>query len=357
MHLVSGMDKQLFDVSICDLGDLSHKFREMAETGGVRVFSVPQGGMLDLGCLFGLSRLIGRFKPHIVNTFLFTSDLYGRIAAVARGVPVIISSLRNVDVWKKGHHRLLDRILAKKTASFTANADAVRQHLAATLNVDQGKVAVIYNGVDARRFSHVEPPTGLREQLRIGRDKKVLLTIARFVPQKDHRTLIEAAGLVLQKRSDVLFLLISESGNLGDVLTGTIGRAGLMDYFRIFGFQEKIEDFYHVADVSVLTSLYEGCSNFILESMACGLPIVATRVGGNPELIQDGGTGFLVSPKSPRETAEKILHLLDNPSHAREFGERAAKRVRESFTVERMVRGYQELYVRLYRAWEAERKT
>ncbi len=346
--LAQGIDKARFDMSVCSLGDLSTGFAETLASLGVRSFSIPQHGFFDIRCVIGLVTTLGRLRPHIVQTALFTSDLYGRLAAVLQGSPAIVTSVRNIDMWKKGRHRVLDRMLEKRTSRFTANAVAIKEHLKRAYGIEDRKIAVIYNGIDSARFARRSPSRSLYGELGIEREKKVFLTIARFVPQKDHFTLIEAAKIVLRSRKDAAFVLISESGPLGSAIRDAIDRAGAKGSFKIVNYRDDVADFYNCAYASVLTSLYEGCSNFILESMACGLPVVATRVGGNPELVDDEKTGFLVAPRDPRAAAGKMLRLLDDPASARCFGEEARKKVESNFAVETMVRGYERLYELIY---------
>ena len=345
LYLSLGLDKNAYEVSVCNLGVSSQDFIESASKGGVKVFSLCQKGFADLRCLLNLSRFIAREKPDILNTFLFTSDSYGRIAGILNKVPVIIASIRNVDVWKKKRHIFLDRALKAKTSHFTANARAVKEYIIKTTHVNAGRVTVIYNGVDTQRFTD-KPESGMLRSSLGAEDKKIILNVVRFEPEKNHLSLLEASRAILNKRSDTLFVLAGE-GSIKKKIISEIKKQGLKEYFRILSAASHIESLYGIADVSVLTSLYEGCPNFILESMACGVPVVATSVGGVPELVEDAKTGFLVPVNDAPALAEKILYLLDNEAHRRQLGEEARKKALSGFSLNQMVSGYHNLYQEL----------
>jgi len=344
------LDKSIFDVSICSLGLLMDNYKDSLEAEGIKVFSCPQKGFLDLRCLKNLFFLLKKLNPDIVETILFTADTYGRITAILKKIPIIITSVRNLDIWKKKHHIFVDKILAKKTTHFVVNAKIIGEYIIKKLNIKSDKISVIYNGVDIERFQKRPPPLDLYKKLNIEKDKKIIINVGRFSPQKDHDTLIKAVDIILRKRKDVILILISE-GMKESKFPQLIKEMGLYPYIKIQQPTENIQEFYNLSNVAVLTSLYEGCSNFILESMASQLPVVATSVGGNTELVVDEKTGFLVPPKEPQKIAQKLLFLLDNPDIAQRFGYEARRIIEENFHIQKTLKEYQNLYISLYKKY------
>jgi len=343
--LAKNLDKNIFEINVCNLHSGSDTLVKELEKSSVKVFTIPQAGFFDVPCLLKLISLIRALRPDIVNTFLYTAEFYGRLAAALGEKTIIIDSVRNIDLWKKRRNVLADRILNRHTRHFTANCYAVKEYLLKKYNLKEEKVSVIYNGIWPQGPVNEGPP--LPDIPGIGTEKKVILTIARFSRQKDLGTLVEAAKLILKKRSDVVFLLIGQ-GETRKEIQGQIINSGFKDHFILWEDTKQPRSFYKIAYLGLLTSLYEGLSNFILEAMACGLPVIATRVGGNPELVVDGQTGFLIPEQDPGRAAEKTLFLLDNPQVAREFGRQAKKRAEENFSAAAMVDQYQDLYRKLY---------
>ena len=394
VQLIEKSDKDIFDISICILDSRYTELLGRIKKASVRLYIIPQGGFFDPLCLLRLCMLVRSLCPDIINTFLYTAEFYGRLAGVFQGTNIIINSVRNIDLWKKRRNILADRFLEKHTEHFTANSRAVKDYLLRKYNIREDKISVIYNGVELNRFNPSAENHGLKfgdecfsasgggfdsiEQysegdfdrkqkgipgfspvgstkdgfnserlLDIVPARKIILNIARFSPQKDHNTLINAAKIILQKRQDVFFILIGRGESKSAART-CIEKAGMKNFFLLLDETRKPQYFYGIAYLSLLTSLYEGFNNFLLESMSCGLPVVATSVGGNPELVIDGKTGFLVPSENPGEAAEKVLFLLDNPDTARQFAVEARKSVEEKFTIEKMTDKYRDLYMGLY---------
>jgi glycosyltransferase involved in cell wall biosynthesis len=347
VYLALGIDKKAFEVYLCSLGDFPSEYLKVIQNAGIGSFNLYQKGLIDVRCLNRLTRLVGELRPHIVNTFLFTSDTYGRLSAILGKVPIIVTSVRNIDLWKKSRHLFVDRILEKRTTHFTANAGVIKRYLEEKLHIAPDKISVIYNGIDSEKFRKFQPAQNIYTDLNIREGNKIILSICRFWPQKDHITLIEALKIVLKNRSDVEVILVGE-GPLRDRILRIVEQSGLRERFRVLDCRYNVVELYNVSTLSLLTSLYEGCSNFILESMACELPVVATSAGGNSELVVEGKTGFLANPQDYEKIAEQILYLLDNPQVALEFGRAARKKIEEGFSLKTMVEAYEKLYQGLY---------
>lgn len=355
VELAVRLNRQEFDVSLCSLSERHLYLKKQLDESGIRNFAIEQGGKFDFVCLRRLYKLIKQERPHIVNTFLFTSDLYGRLAARLAGVPAVISSQRNMDFWKKFHHLLADRLLAGATDLFVANARAVRDFVQQRFRVPASKVRVVYNGLDTGKFKPGPGNAEILSRIGIPENAKVIGMIAHFAPRKDHEMFLKAAARLKGRYPDLYFLLLGDDGALKARAENTAKALGIYSSVRFLpsaaregGFENT--DILPLLDVSVLFSHYEGCANVILESMACAKPVVVSRVGGNPEIIQEGETGFLVDPVNPEEAVERIAYILDNPGFAYSMGNSACAFVREVFCFEKMTSSMESIYKELLRA-------
>ena len=212
-------------------------------------------------------------------------------------------------------------------------------------NVDQSKLVLIYNGVATSPFeTALSRRKSLRRKYGIRDDEQVLVTVANLIPYKGHFDLILAAREVCNRFPRVQFLLAGEDRGIQDGLERKVRELGLQRSVRFLGRRDDIPGLLAAGDISVLPSHEEGFSNVILESMAAGLPVVATDVGGNGEAVQDGVTGWLTPPGDPSALAEKIIDLLEDPVRARAWGRAGRERIGRMFTVERMVEAHLQLY-------------
>jgi len=349
VELATRLNRQEFDVSVCSLSNRYLFLKKQLDKAGIRNFAIDQNGKFDFVCLRGLYKLVKQEKPHIVNTFLFTADLYGRVIARLAGVPVVISSQRNMDLWKKPHHILADRLLAGSTDLFVANALAVGDFVHKKFNVPDSKIRVVYNGLDSEKFKPGPKNPQVLSRIGIPGDAKVMGMIAHFAPRKDHEMFLKVAAKLKERYPGLYFVLLGDDGALKAQAENMARALGLSSSVRFLssaaqdgGFENT--DILPLLEVSVLFSHYEGCANAILESMACAKPVVVSRVGGNPEIVQEGETGFLVDPDEPREAIERIAYLLGNPGFAHSMGDAGRAFVEEVFSFEKMTSSMESIY-------------
>ena len=186
----------------------------------------------------------------------------------------------------------------------------------------------------------------IRESLSIEAQSQIIGTVGMLAPVKDHITLLKAANKVVRVRPDVVFLIVG-GGELEGALKAEADKLGIENNVRITGFRNDVGSLLHVMDIFVLSSVSEGLPLCLLEAMASGKPVVATNVGGNPEIVVNGETGFLVPPRDPDSLAASILSLLQDRRLASHFGMNGQRRVSERFRLERMIHSYHELYERV----------
>lgn len=287
--------------------------------------------------------------PHIVHTFLFGFDLFAHRAARRAGIPVIVSSRRELADWQKPRHRFMQRRANRYTDAIVANSHAVADFASAQEGADPALFHVIPNGIDADAYAAPAPREQLRARFRLPQDRFIVGMVANFSPVKDHDLFLRMAETLLQRRKDIHFVLVG-TGPLVDTIVERVRRHGWVDHFSRFSSVGELADLYGLMDVHVLCSKMEGFPNAILEAMAAGIPVVASSVGGLHEILRHGETGFLVTSRRPEDFADAVTHLLDNPSLRRNVGAAGAQWVRDQLPVQAMIGRYRTLYQDLLRA-------
>ena len=296
---------------------------------------------------FRLYRVIRKIRPDVIHAYLPLTNFMGAFAGRILNVPFIITSKRALGNHQERNWgwRFFDMAAFRFSHCVTVNSRAVGED---TLERDKGKaskIKLIYNGLDFSDFNNdTRHSTKIRKELGILPDINVIITVANLIPYKGHVELIKAAALVVRRNPNTVFLLVGQDRGIRKNLEALVQQLGLVDHIIFFDQRYDIPQLLAASDISVLPSNEEGFSNVVLESMAAGLPVVATRVGGNPEAIVDGMTGWLVPPQNPEQLADKIIDLLNDPRKARRWGEQGEKRIKENFLVENMVEGYLKLY-------------
>lgn len=337
LELLTALDRARWAPQVACFRACGAIAREIAALG-IPVTQIPKRHAVDPWWFLRLLRFMRRQRPAIVQTFLFTANTWGRLAACLCRVPVRIACERNVDTWKGPIHHMVDRLLARCTTCLVVNAQAIAQFLQRH-RVVHPDVRVIPNGVRLERFESLQPllPRG---------PSRVIGFIGRLEPQKDPATALRAFAQVRTAMPDVRLRIVGD-GSLRDPLRAEARRLGLEEAVEFVGATREVAGALAGLDLLLLSSTREGCANAILEAMAAGVPVVATAVGGTPELIEQGVTGLLASPRDPQALAERLIELLTNPAKAEAIRAAARARVREQFSVERMVEAHERLYQQL----------
>ncbi len=296
-------------------------------------------------------RALRRLRPALVHTRNLSAlemQIPARLLSGARRVHGIHGrDLFDLD-GRNRKYLLLRRAIRPLVERYTAVSRDLANWLVEAVGVPPVRVRQIYNGVDQERF---HPRQGPRRTLdmpfTLPADAQVLGTVGRLAGVKDQATLVRAFAALVRRRprqASRLFLVIvgdgPEAGRIRDLVreTGIGGRTWLA------GERDDIPELLRLMDVFVLPSLAEGVSNTLLEAQATGLPVVATAVGGNPELVEDGHNGFLVPPADPEALAEALERYLENPALVRRHGAAGLARVRSRFHWDRCVEGYLGVY-------------
>ncbi|UCG50630.1 MAG: glycosyltransferase [Candidatus Latescibacterota bacterium] len=348
VSLIDNVDPDRFLSSVYCLEDGGELMADVLQKGHEATALGKKPG-IDFRLPFRLARMFRRSGLDIVHCHNFGGLFYGSIAgSLTRNASVVYTAHGPVFPHRRRHawfQRLpiVDRVI---TVSDFVRRSAINE---AGLRTD--KVITIANGIDVASLASCVAPETARHKANMGFgvDDPVIGLVARLSPEKNHTTLIEAFGRVVQE-IDTARLVLVGAGELREKLRDQVRQMGLADSVKFIGEQKDIGAILSVFDVFALPSKEEGLGITLLEAMAVGVPVVATRVGGIPEIVEDGVTGKMVPPGDPAKLAEAILWVLKNPGEAMAMTEKARDLVTQRFGIEQMTAKYEEVY------WEIHNK-
>ncbi|HUT25496.1 MAG TPA: glycosyltransferase [Sumerlaeia bacterium] len=340
-NLFRAIDRARFDLRLICLAKKG-AFGEQLERDGFEVVALGKRGRVHLAMMRHLVRVLREWRPDVAHCSVFTANLWGRIAGKLAGVPVLITHEQSAVSLEKRHRRWIDRVLSRFTFRVLAVSDDLRRRVIAEEGVSTGKVEVLYNAIDC---DEIERATAAPLESFPGRDGFRVGIVGRLECRKDHLTLVRAAARVVREIPHAAFLLVGD-GPDRPAVEREIARLGLEENVRLLGERDDVPRLLRAFDLYVLSSVTEGLSLSILEAMAAGRAVVATRVGGNPELLEDGKAGILVPAQDPEAMADAVARLLKDPEERRTLGERARARAREVFDVHPIARRLEEIYER-----------
>lgn len=309
----------------------------------------------DLRALLALVRLLRRIRPAIVHTHSSKAGILGRLAARLAGVPVIIHSIHGFGFTRYQSAPVrraliaLECLAAKVTSRFFAVSEANRR-LGVELGLfPESRCAVIRSGVDVEAIRKLGvDTTAKKRELGLEPGRPVVGMVAPMKPQKAPLDFVRVAARVAARRPEAQFLFVGD-GELREAMEAEIARLDLAKSFRLAGWRRDVPAVMRCLDVFVLTSLWEGLPRVYLEAMACGVPVVGTRVDGAAEVVQDGVNGYLLAPGDVQGMADRVTALLANPTLAADMGRHGASLPPE-FDIHDMVRRQEEEYGRLLAA-------
>jgi glycosyltransferase involved in cell wall biosynthesis/serine acetyltransferase len=322
---------------------------EVLRLAGIAVFEFdPKGALFRPGGVYQLLRLARFFAKNRFNV-VQTHDLYSTLLAVPVAwitrVPVILSCRRDLSHWwwYTPRRRAFLRHVQNRSSYVIANSQAVRDFLVEKDGFDPKLIRVVRNGVDLERFASVRADRqGLFPHL--AAQSQLIAVVANMnVETKGHADLIRAAAEVSREFNDAKFLLIGDGAERSR-LEAMTQELGLSDTVLFLGRRKDVPGILACCDLFVLPSWAEGLPNSVLEAMASGLPVVATRVGGTPEIIEDGVNGLLVAPKEPHALALAIMHILENGDFAKQIARSARDRACAQFGFDRLLTELDGLY-------------
>ncbi|HEY4309580.1 MAG TPA: glycosyltransferase [Pirellulales bacterium] len=338
--LAAGLPRDEFEVHVCALtrgGPLSAPLAE----AGIPLHVIGKSHKFDPIAFWRLKQHIASLRPRLVQTWIFAANSYGRAAALAAGVSCIVASERCVDPWKTWHELAIDRWLARRTARIIVNSSGV-QEFYTHHGIDAGKFTLIPNGIGPAAGSTI-PREALLSELGLPADARIIGAVNRLWPQKRVKDLIWAADLLKVIRPDVHLLIIGD-GPHRERLIRFRRQVVIEDKVHFVGERNDVAQIMHHFDALWLASEYEGLPNVIMEAMSHGVPVVATDISGNRDLVVPGETGYLVPVGDRAGFARYTNKLLNDRDLAQRLGESGRQRVLAEFSIEKMVERHAALY-------------
>jgi sugar transferase (PEP-CTERM/EpsH1 system associated) len=355
VNLINHIPEDRYRHAIICLKDFTD-FRRRINKKNIDIYALHKKEGKDLLMYARVWRLLRTINPDIVHTRNLAS-LDCQFFAWLAGVQCRIHGEHGLDIndleLMSNKYRLLRRLLRPLIDRYIPLSRELEEYLCGAIGVQQDRIVSIVNGVDIDRFTPTisGPKSGLRRPLRLS-DVMVFGTVGRMEPEKDQITLgkafVRLAHRVDQVGATVRLVIVGD-GSLRAKVQQIFDEAGVSGIVSFAGVREDVGNLLQTMDVFVLPSLAEGISNTILEAMATGLPVVATNVGGNPELVVHGETGYLVPKADPEAMADAMLRYVENRYLIRQHGAAARQRVVEGFSIKRMVERYLDVYDTLIR--------
>lgn len=319
----------------------------------VRIMPLTKAvGWKSLKAAIELRKYIKKENVSIVQTFFATSDLWGAPIAKLSGCPVIISSRRDMGFLRNLKHRIAYKLLAPMYDAVHTVSSAVRDYTIKHDHMKPERVITIVNGVDIRPLPSDADLDAFRMRLGLGAKGPIISDIGSVKAVKGYDVLAKAAKRVCAKYPNALFVI---AGAVPDIeylrrLQTLIEEMGLSNNFRFMGRIDESFPLLQISSIFCHLSLTDGLSNSLLEAMEAQLPCVISRVGGNPEVVDDGQSGFIVPPGDHVEAAERILELLDYPAKARQMGKLGRRIIETQFTAGGMALSLAGLYDELLKS-------
>lgn len=348
IKVVNALDPARFQSSICCLRSASPSALGLLRPG-ITVHQLNRRPGRNYALVPKLAGLVQREGVHVVHSHNWATFVYTALAAAITSTPVRIHGEHGRETEQPSEsrrRRLAERWLARSFDHVTAVSRHIAEHVVTSWGVQEGRVSYIPNGVDLGRFG-VAPTGDIRREIGIESSTYLIGSIGRYRPVKDYPTLVRAFARVRQQVPDSALALVGADSDapgarelmrLREELRLPEGSVLLLER------RPDVPAFLSALDVYVNSSIYEGMSNTILEAMASRIPVVATSVGGNGDLVEDGVTGWLSPARDPDTLADRIVRLSENPARARAMGEAGRARIETRHGYQAMIGAYADLY-------------
>jgi glycosyltransferase involved in cell wall biosynthesis len=360
MQIAERLDPQRFESMVCATRfSASEREKETVEeaaaelqAAGVRFLGLNRRTRAHAWAWLPLARLLRRERVDVVHAHKFGSNIWGVVFGRLCGVPVVVTHEHGWSFEGK-MKTIIDReLIARGSDAFIAVSREDRRRMIELEGIDPERAVFVPNGIKA-----LPPPSGrdVHAELGIAAGAPIVTTVGFLRQPKAMDVLIEAAGRIAPRFPGLRVLIVGEGADR-PVYEALIERLGLQDTVKLLGLRSDVPDLLAASDVAVLSTNSEGSPLSVMEYMDAGLPVVATRVGGIPDLIDDGVEGLLVKPQDPDGLGDAIARMLDDPDEARRMGERGRERRRREFDIGVMVDRLQNLYLDLYAATRRGRR-
>jgi glycosyltransferase involved in cell wall biosynthesis len=346
-RLAGALDRKRFRSVVCLFRP--GWLKEQCESQGIETHVLQMRGMIDWQWIRAAALLVRQRGIALIHAHEFTGNTYGTLLAKLAGVPLIATVHGKNYYWEQIKRRLAYRLVCR-LGTMVAVSEDLRRFVIRQVGVPERRIEVIYNGIEVIPTIGPEEARQRRTELGVPEGERIVGAVGNLYPVKGHKYLLETVPRVLAALPRTTFLIVGR-GELESSLKREVERQGFGHRVRVLGFRDDVRALLAVMDVFALPSLSEGLPIALLEAMASGRPVVATNVGGVPELLVDGETGFLVPPRDSEALASRLIWLLKDGEAAKRLGVNGRKRVLQHFSLQSMATDYQRLYEECLRAY------
>jgi glycosyltransferase involved in cell wall biosynthesis len=330
LNMVTRLPRDRYEPIVCCFENPPGPIGPEIAGHGIRV--IPLGvvpGWRRPRAWWSIVRQLRQLRPQIVHTFMLPASLYGRSAAVAAGVPIIIGTEVNIYERKQRHHILIERLLTARSACVVASAESVKSAYVRQLGIDADAVRVVYNAVNWERLDATKSPGAVREELGIPSDRLVVGVVATLQDKKGHRVLLDAVART--PGLDAIWLMLVGDGPMRSSLEQYAATLEIADRVTFCGTRRDLGNVLPAMDVFALPSLWEGLPLALILAMGASRPVVATRLAGIPEVVTDDDTGLLVEPGDAAALGAALARVCNDGALRIRMGARARAAVRDRF--------------------------
>jgi len=347
------LNKERFEVHLCCIRERG-PLADSLEAAGIPVHLIPFKSRLDPVGMLRLRALTRRLGIDLVHSHMYRSNVPATILKLLDKNLKVVGHYHNVDTWESDRQERMDRFLARRRNMNVAVSEAVRRDVEERLGLPPELTTTLYNCVDLNEFRPLGPSEriAVRGSLGFSEEDVLVAMVARVVRQKNQKLVIEAMPELLRAEPRAHFLFIG-GGPDEDELKEQVRQMGLAEHVTFLGRRDDVPRLLAASDVAVLPSLKEGFSNAVLESMACGVPMVVSNVGGNAEIIDHGENGFICDVSvgydsevevNSAQFTRHVRRLLVEPDFRKKVSQAALERV-QHYGIDAMVREIEQLYL------------
>lgn len=346
-NLVNHLNPSQFESTIISFAPIK-AVENRVDPKKVRVISLNKKAGNNPILIFKIGLLLKKVGVHIVQTHNWGTALEGILGAKLACIPRVIHAERGT-IEDKKRNIVLQRFLWGFADQVLSVSETHRKRVSNIVGFPHEKITAIVNGVDTERFSpKPEIKQDIRKKLGLKKNSLCIGTVGSLRSVKNHSLLISACKTISSNFDQVEVLIVGE-GPLESHLIQEVKTLGLSEKIHFAGGQPNIPEILSTLDIFVLPSLSEGMPNAVLEAMACGIPVIATSVGGVPEVIEDGKNGILITSKDKESLIQALTKLIQDREKRYRLGVEGRRRVLSHFSLKKMVSEYQTLYESLMR--------
>jgi glycosyltransferase involved in cell wall biosynthesis len=342
LHLLQGLSNNGINCHLVSQAD--SPMTQRAAQAGIEVIPMDMRGEVDLIAARRMRALIKKSNYDVIHSHTSHAHTLAFVASLGLKIRRLVTRRVDFSIFRHSFLHLSGLKYRLMADFYVAISKKIKDVLVAD-GIDAERIFIIHSGIDPERFL-TDRGDYLRREFNLGNDEKIVINVAHLAGHKGQKYLIQAIPLVLDKIPNVRFFIIGK-GELMDELKRLSASLGVGRKLIFTGFRDDVGAFYRLADLFVMSSVQEGLGTAIMDALAAGKPVVATRSGGIPEIISDGENGRLVESANPSALAAGIIEMLEQPDLARKMADYGREDVRRRFSLNAMVEAYIAVYRRI----------